>query len=501
MRGLTRQQGLAFAGAGAACLLVLLAFRGTFAEMVRQWIDSPTYQHGLLILPVCVWLIWRQRAAIAAAPLAPSLSLLPALVALAFLWTASELARFALGAQLAATAMLALAPVVVLGRDATRPIAFALFFLLFAVPMGEELVPALMRYTADFAVLALVVTGIPVFRDGMIISLPGADFEVVKACSGIRYLLTAVVASTLFSYFTFASRRRRVAFVAASFIVAIVANGLRAYVVMLVAHLSGYRFGIGVDHLIFGWVWFGIVMLALMAAGNRFSDRDTPRDAAPPSPRREPSPPAWVAAAGVVLAVAVAGALPDLVRANARSKAASTPALPRAAGEWRGPAAAGDDWTIAFRGPDFLEHARYERGAESVDVAIASYARAHVDGELADFENRVYRQETWQLVGENYVELAPEGASPVTLVQSEIRGGARRRLVWHWYVVDGGATASRVRAKFMAAADLMTGEESAGAVVALSAEVGVQRDAAEAVLRDFATRHFGALNASLAGAP
>jgi EpsI family protein len=103
-------------------------------------------------------------------------------------------------------------------------------------------------------------------------------------------------------------------------------------------------------------------------------------------------------------------------------------------------------------------------------------------------------------VSEAHIELEPENASPATLLQSEIRGGARRRLVWHWYVVDGGPTASRVRAKFMAAADLLGGEQSAGAVVAISTEVGPHPEAADAVLRDFAARHFRALNAAVAGA-
>ena len=40
---------------------------------------------------------------------------------------------------------------------------FPLGFLFFAVPFGDFLLPVLMQWTADFTVLALRATGIPVY--------------------------------------------------------------------------------------------------------------------------------------------------------------------------------------------------------------------------------------------------------------------------------------------------------------------------------------------------
>ncbi|TNY03004.1 archaeosortase/exosortase family protein, partial [Escherichia coli] len=70
-----------------------------------------------------------------------------------------------------------------------RRIAFPLGFLFFAVPFGDFLTPWLMERTADFTVVALRASGIPVFREGLEFIIPSGSWSVVQACSGIRYLM------------------------------------------------------------------------------------------------------------------------------------------------------------------------------------------------------------------------------------------------------------------------------------------------------------------------
>ena len=130
--------------------------------------------------------------------------------------------------------------------------AFPLAFLVFAVPFGRALVPALMQVTADITVTALKWTGVPVFRQGMLLSIPGGDFEVARACSGLNYLMTGVVLGTLYAYLTYTDWRKRVAFVAVTVAVLIVANGIRAYLTVAIAHWSDMRYGTGYDHIVFG---------------------------------------------------------------------------------------------------------------------------------------------------------------------------------------------------------------------------------------------------------
>ena len=63
----------------------------------------------------------------------------------------------------------------------------------FAVPVGEFLLPVFMEWTADFTVLALRLSGIPVYREGLQFVIPSGNWSVVEACSGIRYLIASLM--------------------------------------------------------------------------------------------------------------------------------------------------------------------------------------------------------------------------------------------------------------------------------------------------------------------
>ena len=65
-------------------------------------------------------------------------------------------------------------------------------------------------------------------------------------------------------------------FVALSVIVPIIANGMRAYMIVMIAHLSDMKLALGVDHLIYGWVFFGIVMLLLFWIGSFWREIPAP---------------------------------------------------------------------------------------------------------------------------------------------------------------------------------------------------------------------------------
>ena len=49
--------------------VVGFALFGTIAEIVATWNDSVTFNHGFLIVPICLYLAWRRRQEIAVTPL------------------------------------------------------------------------------------------------------------------------------------------------------------------------------------------------------------------------------------------------------------------------------------------------------------------------------------------------------------------------------------------------------------------------------------------------
>ena len=81
--------------------------------------------------------------------------------------------------------------------------AFPLGFLFFAVPIGDFMLPQLMEWTADFTVLALRLSGVPVYREGLQFIIPSGAWSVVEACSGIRYMIASVTVGCLFAYLSY----------------------------------------------------------------------------------------------------------------------------------------------------------------------------------------------------------------------------------------------------------------------------------------------------------
>jgi exosortase/archaeosortase family protein len=89
---------------------------------------------------------------------------------------------------------------------------------------------------------------------------------------------------TLFAYLHYRSNRRRWIFAAVAIAVPIVANWVRAYLIVMLGHVSGNKIAVGVDHLIYGWLFFGLVMGLMYAIGMLWSERSV-ATAAAPSPR------------------------------------------------------------------------------------------------------------------------------------------------------------------------------------------------------------------------
>ncbi len=255
-----------------ALALIAYVYRDTFASLVSVWQQSETFTHCFAIAPISLYLIWLRRDALAAAPKRVSILGVLAVGLLTLAWFVASSIDIQFGEHLAVVLLIPATVLALLGREATKQIALPLAYLVFMVPFGEALIPWLMDFTSSFTVAALRLTGIPVLREGLFFSIPSGDFEVAKACSGIRYLIACLALGVLYANLTYRSWRKRLAFIAVSIVVPIVGNGVRAYLIVLIAHLSSMKLAVGADHLVYGWLFFGLLVSLLFWAGSRFQD-------------------------------------------------------------------------------------------------------------------------------------------------------------------------------------------------------------------------------------
>ena len=258
---------------GLAWAVMLAATRGAWGEMAWQWCNASTYNHILLIPAILVWLIrgrWADLARLAPHAWWPPLVWAGAGLAA---WIGGSAKDINLVSEAGAVMLLQGGAAALLGPRVTAGLLFPLGYMLFLVPFGDEIVAPLQTITARLAVMLSQASGVSAVLHGVLIDTPAGRFEVAQACSGVKFLAAMVALGTLVAHVCFRAWRRRALFLAACVIVPVLANGVRAWGTIYIAQTRGVQFAAGFDHIIYGWVFFAIVMTVLLACAWRFFDR------------------------------------------------------------------------------------------------------------------------------------------------------------------------------------------------------------------------------------
>lgn len=263
---------LAALGAAWAALIAVTA--PSWGEMLHQWWNIDTYNHLLLVPFIIGWLAALKASELAKIPPRPFLPGLALVAAGLALWWAGRALDINLIAHAGAVGALQGAVIAVLGLRASLLLALPIGFASFLVPFGDEIVPPLQFITADIAIALTHWSGVPASIDGIYIDTPAGLFIVAEACSGVKFLIAMVTLGVLVSFTRFASWRRRALFIAACIIVPIIANGVRAWATIFVAQYVGAARATGFDHIVYGWVFFAIVVAALLAGAWRWFERE-----------------------------------------------------------------------------------------------------------------------------------------------------------------------------------------------------------------------------------
>lgn len=258
---------------GGCWLALLIAFLPDWLAIFDQWWNSSTYNHELLVPAIIAWLVWLRMPQLAR--LEP-LIWWPGLIALAgalALWMLGAMAGFNLFRQAGAVSMLPSAVLLLLGPRVSAGLIFPLFYSVFLIPFGDELVPPLQTLTAKLTIALVQASGIPAQIDGVFIDTPAGLFQVAEACSGVKFLIAMVALGALVGNVCFRSWRRRMAFMALCIVAPIVTNGIRAWGTIYAAQYVGVERAGGIDHIIYGWVFFAIVIAAVLGLSWRYFDR------------------------------------------------------------------------------------------------------------------------------------------------------------------------------------------------------------------------------------
>lgn len=465
------------AALGLLAAAILLLFHADAADLVGVWLRSETFNHCLLIPPIIGWLVAQrlpQLRELSPAAWAPGLLIV---AAGGFSWLLGYAGALALARHAGIVLMLQGAVVACLGPAVARGLAFPLFFALFLIPVGEQLVAPLQTVTARMSMALLALAGVPAHIEGIFITTPGGYFKVAEACSGVQFLIAMIAYGALVANLCFRSPLRRALFVFAATAVPILANGLRAFATIYVAELTSSDFAAGFDHIVFGWLFFGLVMALLTAAGWRFFDRGPSEPWFDPR-ALQPFRPASSRLAPVAAAALLIAALPlAWPAAGSSAQAAGTdfqlPAVPG----WEQLQPSGR-WEPRFAGADLVRRGRYRSaGGQEVELVVAVYLRQQEGRELVGFGQGEAPGWAW----------TANGAAPPGGRLDRIASFGRVREVATFYRVGGRLVGSAYAVKLATMKDRLLGGPGGAVAVLVSAEApgeGVSpRPAIDAFLR------------------
>ena len=468
----------------AAWLGLIVLFFPDWSAMAGQWWGSSTYNHILLIPPILGWLIaQRRREVLRLTPV----GWWPGLIVFAgagLLWLLGDFAGLSVVRQLAVVIMAQASLAAILGPEVVAGLLFPLFYMLFLVPMGDELIPFLQTLTARLTMVFLGLAHVPATIEGVFITTPAGYFEVAEACSGVKFLIAMVAYGALVGNVCFLRWSRRAAFMAVSVVVPILANGLRAFGTIWIAGWYGIRFASSFDHVFYGWVFFAVVMALCMAVGWRFFDRSVESAMIDPEAitarslvrRLRVMRLSGSIAMPVMLAIALAfigwgGAASWLT-----AKLPEGTRLPAIEG-WE-PVATDDgvNWTPLYGGSDRHVRMRFRNAAgDTVDVAFALYAnqgKGHEAGGFGQGALPLGSHWAWERPG------PAVGVAKSDVIQAP---GPERRLCLTWYRSGDLLTGSNLALRLHVMVDHLLLRRQATAVLILSVSDRLDHDPAAAL--------------------
>jgi exosortase A len=472
---------------GLALGFTVVIFWQTAWAICVTWYSSRTFSHGFLVVPIFVYLVWIRRHRITALNPQPTYWVAPILVLLTFIWLAGNLGDIRVIEEFTLVAMLEGIMWMLLGTAFVRALWFPLIFLFFTVPFGQAVIGPLQDFTAHFAVAALRLSHVPVVLENRTIWVPSGPWVVAETCSGVRYLISSLVLGLVYASLVYRSQKRRVLFVLASVAVPIVANGIRGYGVILLAYLTDNRLAVGVDHIIYGWLFFTIIQFLLFSVGliwrEELDDEAVLINQSKPASDGSGHP--RTAVALVFSCALICVSLGPLIEKYIPKPGASefAPELTLVANSpWR-QTSSYDRSLVPNLHPRAEFNASFISAGDRIEVYIATYSKQR-GVELVQNLDQLWDPKVWSEVGGGSRRVLIRGLA-TTVRWEQIQSVSSSRVVWTWYSIDGTMTSNPFKVKLLQTKARLLAPASVNGFIVISADYGLAPAEATAKLQDF----------------
>lgn len=460
-----------------------LVYQDALLAMTTIWSRSDTFAHGYFILPISLWLLWRDKANLLASVVQPTWLALPFLTISLFVGLFAYAADISVLRQLSAVTSVIFLLWLLVGNKLVWRYKFPLVYLLFAVPMGENLIPWLQDVTAWFTVFFLHLNGIPVYVDGLYIQVPTGMFEVAVACSGIRYLIASAAVGALFGYLTYQKTYKQVLFFIFALVLPILANGIRAYGIVAIAYYSDMKYATGADHLVYGWLFFGFIIMLMFWVGGFFADKLPAKNQEKMTAVGKHNRQSLYGKYYLITLSTISLLMTSLLIMQSIPTINHLKSTPENL-ESNQQALTDSSWGISFNGALQQEFLLQDSGLE---IFTAKYGNKQQQGEMIAWHNVMYNHDRWTVVEKRDLLI---NNTPVSFVHLRDFSGKPRSYLFQYQVGDFFTT-NKNKAKLMQAWNSLSRQSDFSEVRAISlaniADINVAKQTLESA---FSTYYF-----------
>lgn len=248
--------------------LFIVAYFPAMQILVSQWTEREDYSHAFLMAPIIGYIVWLKRE-----ELHKQQNNFQKIVATIILTLSTMLyllaSKFHFLSAINASMVISLFALLLYCLDfrSIKKLAFPILLTIMLIPIPLQFysaitVPLQLR-VSELSGFLVRLLNVPLLREGNVLFIPNKTFEVIDACSGMRYIISIATLSLLLGYFTLNKTLSKIILVAFAIPVAFLVNTIRVVTLILAFHYFQIDLSTGTVHTFTGVVIFGIAILTL----------------------------------------------------------------------------------------------------------------------------------------------------------------------------------------------------------------------------------------------
>jgi len=257
-------------------ILVVALYFPIFWKLYRVRWDLLDYTHAFFILPISLWLVWRNRGKIKKCiQNAEAKNSYVSLILLAI-----GILIFLFGSRFDYSFLITLSLIPVLmgltsflyGTNMVKLVAFPILYLLLLVPPPMGILDSItlpMRYgISNLTEQILSLMNYPISREGLLLNIGYNEIYMGEPCSGFRSLITLLSLGLVYVYISKTCLANKVILILFAIPLALLGNLVRVITLCLITFYFGEEAGQGFFHNFSGIVMFIVTLTGLMGVEN-----------------------------------------------------------------------------------------------------------------------------------------------------------------------------------------------------------------------------------------